>query len=112
MTTKAISALLLASVVAACGGDSRPQVNAAPSISAIADRNTAANQTSQAIAFTVSDEDPGTLAVSAMSENQQVVPDSGLIVGGSGSARTVTITPVSDVVGDCLLYTSPSPRDS
>lgn len=96
---------LISLFVAACGGsgsDPAP-INAAPTISLIADQSTSANQKSGTIAFTVTDEQPGNLSVSVRSDNQETIPDSGIELGGSGNARTLAVTPVSDAVGDAFI---------
>ena len=38
-----------------------------------------------------------------MSDRQQVVPDDGLVLAGSGADRTITVTPVDDVTGDAFI---------
>ncbi len=105
MKIKHQTAALMGLVVAGCGGSdfSPAPVNGVPTISAIADQNTSANETSAAIAFSVEDEQVSTLSLSAMSENQQVVPDAGLILGGSGANRSVTATPLDDTLGDAFI---------
>ena len=105
MKIKIHIATLLSLLVAGCGGSgsSPAPVNAAPTISAIADQNTTANEQSAAIAFTVMDEQISNLSISASSDNQQVVPDSELVLGGSGTMRSVTITPVIDTLGDAFI---------
>ena len=93
-------------LVAACSSgssDSPPPMNTAPGITAIADQAMSANGTSQPIAFAVNDEQLGSLAISAMSDRQQVVPDSGLTLTGSGGSRTITATPVIDTTGDAFI---------
>jgi hypothetical protein len=96
---------LVGLLVAACGGTdySAPRANVAPTISAIADQSAVANQKSGPIAFTVSDEQTGNLSVSASSDNQQIIPDSEIELGGSGSARTLAVTPVIDSLGDAYV---------
>lgn len=103
-----VTSLYLAAVavlVAACDGgrSNRAPANAAPAISAIGDQDVSANRTGQPIPFSVSDEQPDALSVSASSDNQDVVPDAGLTIGGSGTSRSLTITPVTDVVGDAMI---------
>ena len=92
-------------LVAGCdgSGSSPAPINAAPTISAIADQNTTANAQSAAIAFTVTDEQPSNLSISVSSDNQQAVPDSGLVLGGNDTARSLTITPVIDTLGDAFI---------
>ncbi len=105
MKTKIQIATLLSLLVAGCGGSGSSPApgNLAPTISAIADQNTTANEQSAAIAFTVTDEQASNLSISASSDRQQVVPDSELVLGGSGTMRSVTITPVIDTLGDAFI---------
>jgi hypothetical protein len=76
-------------------------VNDLPTISAIA--NVAINEDtpSGAIAFTVGDiETPaGSLVVTGNSSNPALVPNSNIVLGGSGSSRTVTLTPAQNQFG-------------
>ena len=92
-------------LLAACsdGGPNRPPTNQAPGITSIADQTTAANASSAAITFSVSDEQVGALSLSATSDRQQVVPNDGLLLGGTGAARTITATPLEDVAGDTFI---------
>jgi len=70
-------------------------VNDAPTISNIPNRNTGQNASTGPIAFTVNDvESSGSsLTLSAISSNPTLVPPSGIVFGGSGSSRTITLTP-------------------
>ncbi len=53
------------------------------------------DETSDPIALTVADAGSGAddVTVTATSDDQALLPDSGLVIGGSGTARTLTITP-------------------
>ena len=97
--------VLIGLMVAGCeGSDPAPTpVNMAPTISVVQDQSTVANQQSAAIMFTVTDEQTSGLSVTASSDNQQVVPDSGLELGGSGADRTLRVTPVIDTLGDAFI---------
>ncbi len=70
-------------------------VNGAPAISAIPDQNTPLDSTTPAIAFTVGDPETAAsnLTVFASSSNTALVPTNNIVLGGSDSNRTVTITP-------------------
>jgi hypothetical protein len=72
-----------------------------PTISNIANQNTPVNTTLSAVAFTVSDtESPaGSLAVTATSGNQSVLPDGGIELGGTGGSRTLSLTPAPGQAG-------------
>jgi VCBS repeat-containing protein len=76
-------------------------VNDLPTISDIADQTTAEDTATGAIAFTVGDvETPAAdLVLSAVSSDPAVVPDDGLVFGGEGADRTLTITPAADANG-------------
>lgn len=53
------------------------------------------------IPFTIEDEETpaGDLVVSALSSDTRLVPPSGIVFGGSGAERTITITPAEGEVG-------------
>jgi hypothetical protein len=76
-------------------------VNQPPLVSTITNRVIAVSTSTAAIPFTVSDaETPaGSLTVSASSDNLAVVPVSGIVFGGSGGNRTVTVTPAAGQTG-------------
>jgi surface-anchored protein len=69
----------------------------APTISSIADRSTLESTTTNAIAFSVDDfETPAAdLVVSAESSDTTLVPIGNIVLGGSGTSRTVTLTPAT-----------------
>lgn len=92
-------------LTAACGGSGSvpPPANQPPAVGAVADQTTTANQPSAPIPFTVSDEQAANLSLSASSDNQQVVPDDGLELGGSGASRNLTVTPAADTTGDAFV---------
>lgn len=73
----------------------------APVISKIDSQILFINTPSQPIPFTVIDYEtpPANLTISAESSNPSVIPVSGIVFGGSGSNRTVVITPAADAVG-------------
>ena len=75
--------------------------NTAPAISAISRTNTLLNTAAPPIGFTVGDlETPAaSLALSATSANTALVPSANIVFGGSGSNRTVTVTPAGGQTG-------------
>lgn len=75
--------------------------NSAPSLSTISNQTTLEDTPTQPIAFTVSDgETPvANLQVTAASSNLALVPSAGLTLGGSGTNRTITLTPARDQFG-------------
>ena len=106
MNFRYASIAVVSFLVAACDGGSStapPAANQAPTISAITDLSTPANQASQPISFTVADEQVGSLSFSLMSDNADVVSDDRLQLGGSGTDRTLTATPVADTTGDAFV---------
>ena len=76
-------------------------VNDAPTISDISDLSVNKNNSTGAISFTVGDIDTSSLAltVSATSSNTTLVPNNNIILGGSGTNRTLTITPIAGKFG-------------
>lgn len=85
-------------------GGSGP-TNTAPTISAIGNQTISANQSSAALSFTISDTQTsaGSLTVSAKSSNTGLVPVSNIVLGGSGSSRTVTVTPAANQSGTATI---------
>ena len=73
----------------------------APTISNVADQSTTEGVATSAIAFTVGDGESaaGSLSVMASSSDQTLVADAGIVIGGSGANRTVTITPAAHQSG-------------
>ena len=76
-------------------------VNQQPTISPIVDQTTAEDTATDPISFVVGDaETPaGQLTLSGSSDNQSIVPDAGIVFGGTGANRTVTVTPAPDANG-------------
>ncbi len=80
-------------------------VNDAPTTSAIADQIVNENASTGAIAFTVGDPETAaaSLVVTASSSNPALLPDGNIVLGGSGAARTVTVSPVAEQSGTAIL---------
>lgn len=80
-------------------------VNDLPTISNIAEQNIDQGSSTVAIGFTVGDlETPvSNLFLSSASSNPTLVPSTNIVFGGSGSSRTVTITPVSGQSGTATI---------
>jgi len=76
-------------------------VNDAPAISGIMDQVLSRNLSAQPLSFMVSDSlvPAAALSVSAVSSNATLVPDGGLVLGGSGTNRTLTISPATNQTG-------------
>ena len=75
--------------------------NTAPTISKVENQTALRNTSTSSILFTVADQETavGALTVAAVSSNKTLVPDSNLDVSGSGSNRTIVITPAADQIG-------------
>jgi uncharacterized protein (DUF1800 family) len=97
--------IVLVAMILALGATSAPAQNTAPTISSIADQTAEQGVASAAFAFTVDDAQTaaGNLLVLANSSNQALVPDSGIVLGGSGADRTITITPAANQTGACVI---------
>ena len=83
--------------------------NTAPKITGLkAFSSVIGDPTTPILSFQISDaESPiGSLSVSVMSDNQSVVPNANLVLGGSGANRTLSITPVS--VGYATIFVTVS----
>lgn len=85
-------------------------VNSAPTISAITDRTISTNRSTGAIAFQVGDSatPAGNLLVTANSSDPALVPASGIVIGGSGSNRTIIVTPAQERSGVAVITVSVS----
>jgi hypothetical protein len=100
----AAALLSMAALVAGCGGGSGgngPQgTNAPPAVSAIAGQTIDQDTSTGALAFSVSDEGGAdSVTLVATTSDPSIVPVSGIALSGSGSSRTVTITPAEDATG-------------
>lgn len=75
--------------------------NDSPTISAVADQTTNVDTQIGPLSFTIGDEETaaGDLEITATSSNQIVVANGGIQLGGSGSSRTVLITPEVGATG-------------
>ncbi|MBI3880830.1 MAG: tandem-95 repeat protein [Verrucomicrobia bacterium] len=82
--------------------------NTAPSLSTITNRVINKNRTLGPVAFTVGDDFTATsnLVLSATSTNTTLVPNANIVLGGSDSNRTVTITPATNQFGDTQITLS------
>ena len=75
--------------------------NSAPTIADVTDKTTAVSTATAAIPVTIGDAEtaPTSLVLTATSSNLALVPASGIVLGGSGTARTVTLTPTTGITG-------------
>jgi len=58
------------------------------------------------LAFTVEDDGPVPIQVSAVSTNSAIISDDGFEISGSSSERTLSITPVADTTGTAEIVLS------
>ncbi len=77
------------------------EFNTPPTVSDIADTSAYVNIAIGPIDFTIDDDntEPANLTVTATSDNQALIPDANLSLGGSGHDRTLTVTPAADQSG-------------
>lgn len=75
--------------------------NTYPTISSVTDKTTAENTSAGPFSFTVGDAQTpaASLTVQAISLNTNLLPTANIVLGGSGSSRTVTLTPTVDQFG-------------
>jgi hypothetical protein len=85
-----------------------PNLNNAPTISNITNRSIAVNANTGAIAVTIGDVETATtsLTLTRASSNPALIPLSGIVFGGSGANRTVTITPAANQLGSSTITVS------
>jgi len=76
-------------------------VNQPPTISALTNRVIAVGTATPAIPFTIGDAETAlaSLTLSASSSNPALVPNAGIVLGGSGNSRTVAVTPLAGQAG-------------
>jgi hypothetical protein len=77
------------------------EANQRPTISDLADQSTTPNTAIGPIAFTVGDAETAvdSLVISTSSSNTSLVDNAAVVLGGSGTNRTLTITPSLDQIG-------------
>ena len=80
-------------------------VNTAPTISSVANQSILVNGSTGAQPFTVGDAETAaaSLSVSGTSSNTALLPNSNIVLGGSGSNRTVTLTPAGNQTGTATI---------
>ncbi len=61
------------------------------------------NGTGGPLRFTIVDERPATVTLTAVSNNTELLPVSRIVFGGSGAARTVTVTPRANTSGKAVV---------
>lgn len=85
-------------------------VNDLPTISSIDAQTIDEDGTTGALSFTVNDVETAadSLVVTASSSNTTLLPVANVVLGGSGSARTVTVTPAAHQFGSAIITLSVS----
>lgn len=80
-------------------------VDDVPTISGIADQRISAGLPSGEIAFVVGDAETaaGSITVAAVSGDTGLIPNSGIVLGGSGANRTIALTPNGVRTGDTTI---------
>ena len=81
------------------------ELNNPPTISDILNQTTDEDVSIDSLGFIVSDanQDDGTLIVTAESDNQTLLPDGNIVLGETGSNRTITLTPVDNLSGSAVV---------
>jgi hypothetical protein len=83
--------------------------NTAPGISSFSARTINEDTSTGPIAFTVSDpETPGSLVINTSSSNPSLVPTANMTIGGTGTDRTLTVTPALNQSGTATITVSVS----
>jgi hypothetical protein len=84
--------------------------NTPPTISDVTDQTINANSSTSALAFTIGDAETAatSLVMTASSSNTSLVPVANIVFGGSGTNRTVTISPASNQAGSTTITLSVS----
>ena len=91
----AIAGIIVTDLTGGGGG----QTNTPPTISSIANQTVDENQSVGPLSFTVGDIDGDAITVTSTSNNSALVPQNAVSVTGSGSTRTVTVTPLANESG-------------
>ncbi len=87
--------------------------NLAPTISDISNQSINQDETTGPVSFTINDLETASnsLSVSTASGNTSLVPNNGIVLGGNGSDRTVTVTPMSGEFGSVTITVTVSDGD-
>src|SRR5436190_1493368 len=103
--TCAAAAVLAAGLATGCGGDDGGGEIDAATLSDIADKTPEDGTPLPALPITLAPPEtrPASLTVTATSGNTGLVPASGLVLGGSGASRTLTVTPAASGTGTAVI---------
>ena len=101
-----LALLATAALVTGCGGGGSmnatppPVQNAAPTVSTVPAQTINQDTPTGALAFTVNDDGGAdALTVAVSSTDTTLLPTRGLVLSGTGSSRTLTMTPAEDATG-------------
>ncbi len=88
-------------------------VNTPPTITSVANQTIDENTSTQAIAFTIGDAETNAdnLTVTATSGNQALVANINMLLGGSGTKRTIIVSPKKDQTGTAIITVTVSDGD-
>lgn len=78
-------------------------VNDAPTIIAIPDQTIAGGTSAGPLSVTLGDEDPATVTLTGSSSNVTLVPAANIVFSGTGSNRTLTVTPALNRTGTAII---------
>jgi hypothetical protein len=104
----AVLVALSAGLMTACGGggyDNSPPARQAPQLLGLTDQSLPQDTSTPVLSFQVSDADSGagSVTVTATTSDASIIPAEGIVLGGSGSGRTLQITPAPEVFGDATI---------
>jgi hypothetical protein len=80
-----------------------PAGNSAPTVSDIANQTTTTGAAVGPLSFTITDENPSGVTMNGSSSNTTLVPNANITFGGSGTNRTVTVTPAAGQTGTATI---------
>ena len=88
-------------------GTATTTVQGRPTITDIANQSTLEDTATNALPFTIDDVETAaaSLTVSASSNNQTLIPNANIVLGGSGASRTVTVMPTANQSGGPVTIT-------
>ncbi|MBN8701790.1 MAG: T9SS type A sorting domain-containing protein [Bacteroidetes bacterium] len=78
--------------------------NTKPIASAIINQSVCVSGAINNISFSITDEDANSVTLTGYSSNTTVVPDTGIVFGGSSTNRSISITPNSGQYGTSTIY--------
>ncbi|MEK7952547.1 LamG-like jellyroll fold domain-containing protein [Luteolibacter soli] len=106
----AVSSQTPAKIATATFASLSSTLNAPPTLSVVSDQTIAENTSTAVLPVTVGDVESSaaSLVFGASSSNATLVPPSGIVAGGSGANRTVTITPAGNQSGSAVITISVS----